>query len=289
MTRRTFTAAAAAAFAYPLRAAPKARIEEVRTISADPGHYHGWATLARRKSGELLVAYSGGREAHVCPFGRVELIRSSGAGEQWSWPEVVMDTAIDDRDAGICETDKGSLLVTTFTSLAFQDTFAKAKDWPADKRAQWEAVNRRGTEKQFQSLLDTWMMRSTDGGLTWSSPYRVPLNSPHGPSPVSGGRLLYAGKQLWQPGKKTGVCESTDDGQTWRWLSDIPTGPATTARLTTSFTRWKPPMEESSFIYGRTTRSTIGKRSSASRPTGAERGRCRIRSASGDCHRTCSG
>jgi hypothetical protein len=136
-----------------------------------------------------------------------------------------MDTAIDDRDAGICETDKGSLLVTTFTSLAFQDTFAKAKDWPADKRAQWEAVNRRGTEKHFQSLLDTWMMRSTDGGLTWSSPYRVPLNSPHGPSPVSGGRLLYAGKQLWQPGKKTGVCESTDDGQTWRWLSDIPTRP----------------------------------------------------------------
>jgi predicted neuraminidase len=66
------------------------------------------------------------------------------------------------------------------------------------------------------------MLRSTDGGMTWSAPYRVPLNSPHGPIAVSGGRLLYAGKQLWEPGKKVGVIESNDDGKTWRWLSDIP-------------------------------------------------------------------
>ena len=42
----------------------------------------------------------------------------------------------------------------------------------------------------------------------------------------SGGRLLYAGKQLWQAGRKVGVCESVDDGQTWRWLSDIQPGRA---------------------------------------------------------------
>jgi hypothetical protein len=199
---------------------------ETRTISLHPQHYHGWSTLVRRKNGELLVAYSGGREAHVCPFGRVELIRSSGAGQHWSWPEVLMDSMIDDRDAGICETANGSLLVTTFTSLAYLDTMAKAKaDWPADKRMRWEAVNRRGTPQQFRELLGTWILRSSDGGMTWSAPYRVPVNSPHGPSVVSGGRLLYAGKQLWSTDRKCGVCESTDDGQTWRWLSDIPVRP----------------------------------------------------------------
>jgi hypothetical protein len=226
ITRRTFTAAAAAATAAPLTgSAPKAKIEAIRTISLQPEHYHGWSTLARRKNGELLVAYSGGREDHVCPFGRVELIRSSAAGEKWSWPEIVMDTPIDDRDAGICETAAGSLLITTFTSLAYLDTMKKARGWPAERVARWEAVNRRGSEAQFHALLGTWMLRSTDGGMTWSKPYRVPLNSPHGPSSLSDGRLIYAGKQLWDPGKKVGFCESTDDGQSWRWLSDVPHRP----------------------------------------------------------------
>jgi len=36
--------------------------------------YHGWPTLAQRADGELLLAFSGGRETHVCPFGRGDLI-----------------------------------------------------------------------------------------------------------------------------------------------------------------------------------------------------------------------
>jgi sialidase-1 len=196
-----------------------------KTITRQPEHYHGWPTLAKRKDDELIAVCSGGRESHVCPFGRVELMRSRDGGQTWSWPEIVLDTPIDDRDAGICETAKGTLLITTFTSLAFQDAFKKASNWPEERVARWNAVTRRGTQQQFDALLGTWMLRSTDDGMTWSKPYRVPLNSPHGPSTLSDGRLLYAGKQLWEPGKKVGVCESPDDGQTWRWLADIPARP----------------------------------------------------------------
>jgi Neuraminidase (sialidase) len=67
------------------------------------------------------------------------------------------------------------------------------------------------------------MIRSTDGGVTWSAPYATIVNSPHGPMQLRDGRLLYAGKQLWTDEKKIGVCESTDDGVTWRWLAEIPT------------------------------------------------------------------
>ena len=229
MTRRTFVSAAALAAADLSGAAPQAHIETVKTISHQPEYYHGWPTLARRKNGQLLVAYSGGREDHVCPFGRVEIIRSTDEGESWSWPEIVMDSPIDDRDAGICETADGSLLLTTFTSLAFQETLKGAASWPADKRARWAAVLRRGSEEQFRSLLGTWILRSTDGGLSWSKPYRTPVNSPHGPSVLGNGRLLYAGKQLWEPGKKVGVCESTDDGQSWKWIAAIPTRSGDTA------------------------------------------------------------
>ena len=40
---------------------------------------------------------------------------------------------------------------------------------------------------------------------------------------LSDGRLLYAGKELWHSERRIGVCESDDDGKTWRWLAEIPT------------------------------------------------------------------
>ena len=218
MTRRTFTALAGLAAVRPAQA----RVTSLETISTQPEFYHGWPTLAITGGGELIAAYSGGREAHICPFGRVEIIRSPDGGRSWSWPETILDTPIDDRDAGICMTTKGTLLVTTFTSLAYQAVLDRAKDWPAEKLGRWQGVNRRTTEAQRKALLGTWILRSTDGGMLWSPPYGVPLNSPHGPVALSDGRLLYAGKQLWEPGTKVGVCESVDDGRSWRWLSDIP-------------------------------------------------------------------
>ena len=51
-------------------AGPRARVESLAVISKEPQLYHGWPTLARRRNGQLLLVYSGGREAHVCPFGR---------------------------------------------------------------------------------------------------------------------------------------------------------------------------------------------------------------------------
>lgn len=225
LTRRVFLPCAAVVAARSAHAAPRARVESLRIISQQPEFYHGWPTLALRKNGELVAAWSGGREAHVCPFGRVELMRSSDQGRSWSWPEVVLDSPIDDRDAGVCETPSGSLLVTTFTSLAYQVVLDRASGWPSDKLARWQAVNRRASVRQREALLGTWMLRSTDGGMTWSTPYRVPLNSPHGAVPLSDGRLLYAGKRLWDSGRKVGVCESADDGRSWRWLADIPARP----------------------------------------------------------------
>ena len=56
---------------------------QTKVISHQPHLYHGWPTLARRRNGELLLVCSGGRQAHVCPFGRVELMRSKDDGQTW--------------------------------------------------------------------------------------------------------------------------------------------------------------------------------------------------------------
>jgi sialidase-1 len=211
-------------------AAPKASVHETKVISFQPDLYHGWPTVARRKCGQLLLSYSGGREAHVCPFGRVELMRSDDEGKTWGWPCVVMDSEIDDRDSGVLETAKGTLLVTSFTSLAYEGSLARAEKikpgspgaWPAERLRRWQAANNRLPAEKRKQMLGQWMIRSTDGGMTWSGRFRCLANSPHGPIQLRDGRVLYAGKELWDGEHRVGVCQSADDGQTWTWLANIP-------------------------------------------------------------------
>ena len=233
-TRRTFLrqlGVATAATSLGLRAraasAPAITLEDSRVISHDPQYYHGWPTLARRKNGDLIVTWSGGRDGHVCPFGRVEAMVSHDQGATWQWPQTLLDSPMDDRDSGVLETVQGTLLVTTFTSLAYesqlQDAEKKAAGQPLPEPLRnWKLAHDRLTSVQRTSGLGEWMIRSTDGGITWSARYPTIVNSPHGPTPLADGRLLYAGKQLWTGEKRVGVCESTDDGQTWKWLAEIP-------------------------------------------------------------------
>ncbi len=228
LSRRRFAGlslASAGAFLSPYRlsaAAPAVEILETRVISPEAELYHGWPTLTRTQKGELVLVWSGRRKAHVCPFGTVEMMTSRDDGATWSWPRTVYDGPIDDRDAGVLETANGILLVTTFTSLAYAPMVAegggKAKD-PA-----WLAVHRRiADEETREGELGCWCFRSTDGGLSFSGRIDTIVNSPHGPCQLADGRLLYAGKELWNAEKRIGVTVSADDGETWEWLAEIPT------------------------------------------------------------------
>ena len=204
--------------------APKFQVDDTRVISHLAHRYHGWPTLARRRNGQLLLVCSGGRESHVCPFGRVELMRSDDGGAHWSWPQTLIDSAIDDRDAGVLETPRGSLLVTTFTSLAFeQPTYFPKSD--AQKVARWIAARDRVPETTRKKMLGEWIIRSTDGGQNWSSPSRCGVNSPHGPIALANGDLLYAGKELYNQHNRIGAAVSVDDGVSWKWAGTIPSRP----------------------------------------------------------------
>ena len=231
MTRRTFlstSVAVAGSVALPRFVSAEgisAEIISTKIISQQPEYYHGWPTLARQKSGRLMLVWSGRREGHVCPFGTVEWMTSDDNGQTWNWPRTLLDSAIDDRDAGVLETAKGSILVTTFSSLAYDSYISKAQadgSWPREKLERWVAAGHRISEMERKGQLGTWMLRSTDNGLTWSAKYDCLVNSPHGPVQLSDGGILYAGKQLWLENPRVGVAVSKDDGVKWEWLAEIP-------------------------------------------------------------------
>ena len=216
------------------------RITDCKTITG-PDVYYGWPTITARADGELLIVGSGNRKEHVCPFGQVCLLRSPDGGETWTEPEVLVNGPLDDRDAGVLETAKGTLIVNWFSSVAWLNYLYRQEtgeiNWLAPETcAEWRPVREEiARSGNIREELGDWTIRSEDGGKTWSS--RVPsvVNSPHGPIQASDGRLLYAGKRTqlpnnWRRGSshepgESGLAESLDDGKSWRWVSTIPQMP----------------------------------------------------------------
>ncbi len=217
--------------------AQTAQVLEMKTITPSEEPYAGWSTVARRANGELWVSWSGGRDGHVCPMGQVRAMSSRDDGVTWTYPRVLLDSPIDDRDSGAMVTAKGTLLVTTFTSLAYEADLAKSiiympdgkgssmKSMSPERIARWKAAQDRLTAAERKAELGEWVLRSTDGGLNFSARIPTLVNSPHGPLQLNDGRLFYVGKQLWTKEHRIGAAESKDDGLTWAWLSEIPGRP----------------------------------------------------------------
>ena len=218
--------------------AQTAHVLETKTITPAEEPYAGWSTVARRANGELWVTWSGGRDGHVCPMGQVRAMTSRDDGATWTYPRVLFDSPTDDRDSGVLETAKGTLLVTTFTSLAYEDHLAKSvmympvagkssamRPMPPEVIARWQATQKRLTADERQAELGEWVLRSTDGGLNFSARIATIVNSPHGPLQLKDGRILYIGKELWTKNQRIGAVESKDDGLSWNWLSEIPGRP----------------------------------------------------------------
>ena len=189
--------------------ARRAEVLWSQVICKELGRYIGWPTIVQTRAGELLITFSGDRDEHICPWGKTELVRSRDGGENWSGPEVIRDTPLDDRDTGIIQTASGTLLVSWFTSLAFE----------RDPRWQQHAASL--SSQVRRCWLGNWVQRSEDEGATWGEPIPTVASAPHGPIQLRDGRLLYLGIGMLR-GERTVVAEeSADDGRSWQVIGTV--------------------------------------------------------------------
>lgn len=197
--------------------------------------YFGWPTVARLDDGTLIVASSGLRSTHVCPWGKTVLNVSQDDGRSWSAARVINDSPLDDRDAGIVNLGGNRLLVSWFvTDNRPLINDARLRQLFGDTEAEsWRPTLEALTDAVAQQHVGSWVMLSDDAGATWGAPIRVPVSSPHGPIRLRNGDLLYLGKPFaamdeLQHAAITAV-RSTDGGRTWQRVGEPPLCPQTVA------------------------------------------------------------
>jgi len=173
----------------------------------------------RLHDGRIAVVMRGGA-GHLGLAGRLDMIFSSDEGKTWSKPVVVNDSPIDDRNPALGVARDGTIIVGFWRTATYDDA-GKYSPKLTDKER------------------STWVTRSKDGGQTWSEPTRIDvsdieLGSPFGRMvtlPDGGMLMAIYGYQLRPAGEKlpgdrnhSYVFRSTDDGQTWKRLSEIGDG-----------------------------------------------------------------
>ncbi len=188
--------------------------------------YQGWPTVARAEDGTLYAVSSGHRLDHVCPFGKNLMYVSYDEGETWSAPQIVNDTHLDDRDAGLVCWGKNNLLLTWFNNEPdVFDNPGRQKMYPnilepfsQAMLAKWKNL----PKEEFGSFSRI----SRDGGKTWSEPRKAPVTSPHGPIRRKDGSFFYVGAERLSgyniPENAICAVESYDDGETWEFVSLLP-------------------------------------------------------------------
>lgn len=158
--------------------------------------YQAWPTVAKLKNGKIVAGASAFRISHICPFGKTVIAYSDENGTSFTPPVAVIDTPLDDRDAGLCPFGESGLIVTSFNNtVAFQRKInAERRKEGSPERAYVDAYLNTVSEEDEKKYLGNTFRISYDNGVTFGEIYKSPITSPHGPVELSDGRVLWVGK-----------------------------------------------------------------------------------------------
>ena len=162
-------------------------------------NYFAWPTVTRLPDGRLAIYASGMRTRHVCPFGKVTVCYSEDDGKTWTKPEILVNTPLDDRDAGVAVSGNRVCLTTFNNTVAFQRQIAErdmphfSEEYKRAILAHLDSIDAASAEEEYLGSLYTI---SEDGGKTFGPLKKVPVTAPHGPTVASDGGFLYVGARM---------------------------------------------------------------------------------------------
>jgi photosystem II stability/assembly factor-like uncharacterized protein len=169
------------------------------TVVEGGGHFPVACIL---KNGELAVVMRGGAP-HVGIRGRLDLVTSNDSGRTWSAPRTIVDTPFDDRNPAFGQLSDGALVLAyVVVAVGYDESGLREKNATTD---------------------GVYVIRSTDAGSTWTSPYKINIVGSNGFSPygkivqLADGTALMA---IYLTVSKSGAEEShlyrsRDNGKTW--------------------------------------------------------------------------
>lgn len=152
-------------------------------------NYFAWPTVAKLQNGKIAVVSSGFRVDHVCPFGKAVISYSEDEGETYTLPAPVIDTILDDRDAGITTFGENGVIVTSFHLTSYW--WDALPEWGANSYIK-EYV-KMISEEEKKAIMGSNYRVSYDGGVTFGEIYKAPVTSPHGPVELQDGSILWVG------------------------------------------------------------------------------------------------
>lgn len=201
-------------------------------------HAYNQASVRLLRSGDLLAVYNEERWPFHHDSGQTVMIRSRDGGRTWEDRRVVLpytDTQ-GNWDCGICELPDGTLLVNlTIAGYFKRGITPEQPSWSHGPRSaehgDWTWSYR------LMGWLGTMVLRSTDGGETWSEP--IPVNArplTHagcrlGCWPVPGeadsvlmgvyGRIKGFGEEGQYETTRSVLLRSDDGGRNWEYFSTM--------------------------------------------------------------------
>ncbi len=168
-------------------------IGKPETIMSNPHSRHSyfaWPTVSLLQNGTIAVGASGFRIEHVCPFGKAVISYSCDNGKTYTPPAPVIDTPLDDRDAGICTFGKSGMIFTSFNNTAEMQ-----RGYNQDNEYAQSYINTITKEEEDKYLGANFRI-SKDLGITFGEIHHSPVTSPHGPTELKDGTILWAGNNF---------------------------------------------------------------------------------------------
>lgn len=179
--------------------------------------YCGWPSVAKIYDGKLISVWSL-RQTHRDPYGKVVGAISEDNGVTWSEPFTIIDTVLDDRDAGVIFW-KNKVIVSTVSVAKSIYLNSGNQEWI-------DYTNAITDEQETEALGCNYVIgEMVNGELTFGAIKKAPSFTPHGMIQLANGELGYVGYDGYD--RENGITKSkivfysSADGETWSKVSDV--------------------------------------------------------------------